>query len=135
MNGLGGYAEAGSKAERQERRARLEREREAVRAQLAELKGRLPQLQRAGPSKGPSKQGGVSKKRPAAADFAHLSGDAKRQRVEVERAKRVNNIWQQCQTILKTLLKSVRLYSPRRLAGPPAPGNSLLRFQLHQTSS
>lgn len=107
MNGLSSFSEQSTKQERRERRSKLEKERETVRAQLTELKNRLPQLQRnAGPSKGPSKQGGVSKKRPAAG-LNDLSGDAKRQKIEAERAKRVNSIWQQCQTILKTLLKSV----------------------------
>ena len=109
MNGLTGYTEPRTKQERRERKAKLEREREQVRSQLTELKSRLPQLRGAGPSKGPSKEqgGAVSKKRPAPG----LAGDAKRQKIEAERAKRVNSIWQQCQTILKTLLKSVGLWS------------------------
>lgn len=109
MNGVAHFSEPRTKQERRERRAKLEKDREFVRAQLAELRQRVPQLQRAAvPSQGPVKQSGVSKKRPASS-LADLSGDAKRQKVEAERAKRVNSIWQQCQTILKTLLKSVSL--------------------------
>jgi len=103
MNGLSEFSDPSNKQERRERRARLEREGELVRAQILELKSQLPQLQRAGPSIAPSKQGGVSKKRPA-----HGLGEpvTKRQKVELERSRRVSLIWQQCQTIWKTLSKS-----------------------------
>jgi len=108
MNGLSEFSDPSNKQERRERRARLEREGELVRAQILELKSQLPQLQRAGPSIAPSKQGGVSKKRPA-----HGLGEpvTKRQKVELERSRRVSLIWQQCQTIWKTLSKSVSLSS------------------------
>ena len=108
------FSEPKSKQERQERRARLEREAEVVKAQLQELKNRLPQLYKAGPNGAPSKQGGVSKKRPAPVG-GELAGENKRQRVELERARRVNGIWQQCQTILKGLSKSVLFFSAHNL--------------------
>lgn len=105
MNDITAFSEPARKQERRDRRAKLERDREVVRAQLAELKQRLPGLQRSS-SLAPSKQAGVSKKRPAAS-LVELPEDAKRQKVETERIRRVNGIWQQCQTIVKTLLKSV----------------------------
>ena len=105
MNGMTTFVEPATKQERRERRVKLERDRDVVRAQLTELRQRLPGLQKS-PSLGPSKQGGVSKKRPAA-NLADLPEDVKRQKVETERIRRVNSIWQQCQTIVKTLLKSV----------------------------
>lgn len=110
------FSEPKSRQERQERRARLERESEIVKAQLQELKNRLPTLYKAGPSAGPSKQGNVSKKRPA--PLGAETGDSKRQRVELERARRVNSIWQQCHTILKGLSKSVSPIPPAFLAQP-----------------
>jgi len=105
MNGLAEFSDPRSKQERRERRAKLEREGEIVRAQILELKSQLPQLYKGGPSKAPSKQGGVSKKRPAPG-LGETTG-TKRQKVEFERSKRLSLIWQQCQTIWKTLSKSV----------------------------
>ena len=101
------FSEPKSRQERQERRARLERESEIVKSQIQELKNRLPSLYKAGHTNAPSKQGNVSKKR--AAPLGAETGDTKRQRVESERSRRVGLIWQQCNTILKTLGKSVSL--------------------------
>ncbi len=101
------FSEPKSRQERQERRTRLERESEIVKSQLHELKNRLPTLYKAGHNSAPSKQGNVSKKRPA--PLGAEVGDVKRQRVELERSRRVGSIWQQCNTILKSLSKSVSL--------------------------
>lgn len=109
MNFSSEFNEPKSKQERQERRARLERESEVVKAQIQELKNRLPHMYKGGPNKGPSKQGNVSKKRPAPSGV-ETAGDSKRQRIELERARRVNSIWQQCHTILKGLSKSVSVF-------------------------
>ena len=100
------FSEPKSRQERQERRARLEKESEIVKSQIQELKNRLPQLYKGGANGVPSKQGNVSKKRPAPLS-GELAGDSKRQRIELERARRINSIWQQCHTILKGLSKSV----------------------------
>ena len=118
MNGLEDYSASGQQGEgRRKRRVELEEEKRLVASQLQELNRRLPQLEaqqkRGGVSKmgAPGKpSGNVSKKRPAQGT-AELSGGAKRQHVEAERQKRVNQIWAQCHTILKALLKSVRTSS------------------------
>ena len=107
------FSEPKSRQERQERRARLERESEIVKSQIQELKNRLPSLYKTGHPSAPTKQGNVSKKRPA--PLGAETGDNKRQRIEIERGRRVALIWQQCNTILKGLTKSVRLFSPFHL--------------------
>ena len=101
------FSEPKSRQERQERRARLERESEIVKSQIQELKNKLPGLYKAGHNSAPSKQGNVSKKRPA--PLGAETGDSKRQKLEYERARRVTSIFLQCNTIVKTLMKSVSL--------------------------
>lgn len=112
------FSEPKSRQERQERRARLERESEIVKSQIQELKNKLPGLYKAGHNSAPSKQGNVSKKRPA--PLGAETGDSKRQKLEYERARRVTSIFLQCNTIVKTLMKSVSLPAFAKVSSIPA---------------
>ena len=97
------YTQPGKREDRQARRRELTAQKHAVHEQLAELRGRLPGLSRSAMQ--PQKSS-VSKKRPSDTKW-EASRDGKRQRLEQERSRRVNGIWQQCQTILKGIMKSV----------------------------
>ena len=104
------------------RRAALTAELDQIRAQKALLEAKLAELRPVGP---PPKKGGgaggapagsAGKKRPGGAGAGRpgepvydpsipLSGPAKRARVEADRERRVNLLWQQCATIAKTLMR------------------------------
>jgi len=102
------------------RRAALQDELDRIRAQKAALEAKLAELRPAAP---PKKGGGVGvpagsagKKRPGGAGAGRpgeppydpsipLTGPAKRARVEADRERRVNLLWQQCATIAKTLMR------------------------------
>jgi len=101
------------------RRASLQAELDRIRAQKAALEAKLAELRPAAPPKkggGAAPAGSAGKKRPGGAGSGRpgeppydpsvpLTGPAKRARVEADRERRVNLLWQQCATIAKTLMR------------------------------
>ena len=102
MNGLDPQLLSDAREGRQRRRASLEEERRVLDEQLSAFAGFAGMPALTGPSKVPAK--GVSKKRPAAGGLG-AEPSSKRQRILHERDKRINAIFSQCQTIVKTLSK------------------------------
>ena len=110
MNGDPGYTREQVRARRAELQAELQR----ILEQKAEVEARLAALARAGadaaaappaplPARASHGGGAPAKKRPAAAG---LEGpEAKRRAVHGEREKRINSLWNQCQTVLKTIMR------------------------------
>jgi hypothetical protein len=102
------------------RRAALTAELERIRAQKAALEAKLAELRPPAPPKkgggGATPAGSAGKKRPPGGAQAAaggpafdpslpLSGPAKRARLEADRERRMNLLWQQCVTIVKTLMR------------------------------
>ena len=101
------------------RRAALQAELDRIRSQKAALEAKLAELRPPAPPKkggGAAPAGSAGKKRPGGAGAGRpgeppydpsipLTGPAKRARVEADRERRVNLLWQQCATIAKTLMR------------------------------